>query len=150
MDRFELLELIYNMRKANLDLTARLEAAEKKIVEVKEEADRRVEEVRAEYVQRIDDLRINGAARDLQKRMNEIEEQLIRFQRLSSGASLPVNQDVTATRQDWVGAFAPPAHETVPGPEASQNAFAASDDDTWREDSGTLFIPGSEAGESRE
>ena len=34
MDRFELLEMIYNMRKANLDLTERLEAAEKKIEDI--------------------------------------------------------------------------------------------------------------------
>ena len=37
MDRFELLELLYNMRKANVDLTERLEAAEQKIQALEKE-----------------------------------------------------------------------------------------------------------------
>ncbi len=82
MDRFELLELIYNMRKANLDLTERLEAAEKKIEELKAEADQRVETVRAEYVQRLDELRMQGAAKEMQKRLREIEAQMMAFQRI--------------------------------------------------------------------
>ena len=52
MDRFELLELLYNMRKANVDLTERLEAAEQKIQALEKEADARAEAVRAEYERR--------------------------------------------------------------------------------------------------
>ena len=37
--RFELLELIYNMRKENLELKQRCEAAEQKVKEIREETD---------------------------------------------------------------------------------------------------------------
>ena len=40
LGRFELLELIYNMRKENLELKERCEAAEKKVEEIREETDK--------------------------------------------------------------------------------------------------------------
>ncbi len=111
MDRCELLELIYNMRKANLELTERLEAAEKKIEDMKKEADQRVEAVRAEYVQRLDDLRMQGAAKELQKRMSEIEEQLIAFQRVTGKDSPFMNLEETGGREKETDSlFAPPKY----------------------------------------
>ena len=141
MDRFELLELMYNMRKANLELTERLEAAEKKIEELKTEADQRVEAVRAEYVQRLDDLRMQGAAQELQKRMREIEEQLIAFQRVTGKDALPVNQQDTGSRgeNNAASVFAPPQPDGI----SQQDASAAENAVSSQEN-------GSEAGESRE
>ena len=44
--RFELLELIYNMRKENLELKQRCEAAEQKVREIREETDKQLERAR--------------------------------------------------------------------------------------------------------
>ena len=121
MDRFELLEMIYNMRKANLDLTERLEAAEKKIEDIKQEADKRVDAVRAEYTLRIDDLRMQGAAKDLQKRMNEIEEQLIAFQRITG-------KDLLAGIREDIPNDAPAADAPAAEASADEAAEAAVSD----------------------
>ena len=144
MDRFELLELIYNMRKANLDLEERLQAAEKKIEELKTEADQRVEAVRAEYVQRLDDLRMQGSAKELQKRMREIEEQLIAFQHISGKDAAPGPQENAGLAEKYPSSvFAPPEAGGKPSQDRTPDASAA-------EKSGPTQENGSEAGESRE
>lgn len=82
--RFELLELIYNMRKENLELRARCEEAEKQVAEIRMQTDRQLELARRDYENRIEELRMQGAAKDLQIRMKKIEEQLRAIQRLTS------------------------------------------------------------------
>lgn len=152
MDRFELLELLYNMRKANLDLTERLEAAEKKIEELKKEADQRVLDVRSEYVQRLDDLRMQGSARDLQKRMNEIEEQLIMFQQLSGRAMQAVKQENASPGEGTMENLIPPPpanNAAANGSEARQEASGTAMTPI-QVNSGASVTPDSEAGESRE
>ncbi len=151
MDRFELLELIYNMRKVNLDLTERLEAAEKKIEELKKEADQRVLDVRSEYVQRLDDLRMQGAAKELQKRMSEIEEQLIMFQQITGKGIPSANQETPEARgEEKASVFTPPVQEAFPAPEASRTAFAAETTTSLQESEDRPGPAGSASGESRE
>ena len=84
LGRFELLELIYNMRKENLELKERCETAERKAAEAREDADRQIERARKDYENRIEELRMQGAAKDLQIRMKKIEEQLRLLQKLTS------------------------------------------------------------------
>ena len=72
--RFELLELIYNMRKENLELKERCEAAERKVIEIREQTDKQLDYARRDYENRIEELRMQGAAKDLQIRMKKIEE----------------------------------------------------------------------------
>ena len=151
MDRFELLELIYDMRKVNLDLTERLEAAEKKIEELKKEADQRVLDVRSEYVQRLDDLRMQGAAKELQKRMNEIEEQLIMFQQITGKGALSANQESPdARKEEPASVYTPPAHKAFPKQEAVQDAYAAETAAPLQDNEARPDTPGSQSGESRE
>ena len=84
LGRFELLELIYNMRKENLELKERCETAERKAAEAREDADRQIDRARKDYENRIEELRMQGAAKDLQIRMKKIEEQLRLLQKLTS------------------------------------------------------------------
>ena len=84
LGRFELLELIYNMRKENLELKERCEAAERKVAEIREQTDRQLDYARRDYENRIEELRMQGAAKDLQIRMKKIEEQLVLLQRLTT------------------------------------------------------------------
>ena len=119
MDRFELLELIYNMRKANLDLTERLEAAEKRIEELKAEADQRVEAVRAEYVQRIDELRMQGAAKEMQKRLREIEAQMMAFQRIMGKDEAGASQETDGSEEKALPGPDTPAAEETNSPQES-------------------------------
>ena len=81
--RFELLELIYNMRKENLELKERCEAAERKVAEIWEQTDKQLDYARRDYENRIEELRMQGAAKDLQIRMKKIEEQLRLLQKLT-------------------------------------------------------------------
>ena len=96
--RFELLELIYNMRKYNLELQQRCDAAEKELDEVKAWAERQLENARRDYENRIEELRMQGAAKDLQIRMKKIEEQLRAIQRLTSVdvdlAEMPTEEEI--------------------------------------------------------
>ena len=62
--RFELLELIYAMRKENLDLKERCEAAEKQVVEIKMQTEKQLDNARRDYENRIEELRMQGAAKD--------------------------------------------------------------------------------------
>lgn len=82
--RFELLELIYAMRKENLELKERCETAEKQVVEIKMQTEKQLDNARRDYENRIEELRMQGAAKDLQIRMKKIEEQLRQIQRLTS------------------------------------------------------------------
>ena len=82
--RFELLELIYNMRKENLELKERCEAAEKQVIEIRLQTEKQLDNARRDYENRIEELRMQGAAKDLQIRMKKIEEQLRMIQRLTS------------------------------------------------------------------
>ena len=82
--RFELLELIYNMRKENLELRERCDAAEKQVIEIRMQTDKQLDLARRDYENRIEELRMQGAAKDLQIRMKKIEEQLRLMQRLTS------------------------------------------------------------------
>ena len=84
LGRFELLELIYTMRKENLELKERCEAAEKKVVEIREQTEKQLDYARRDYENRIEELRMQGAAKDLQIRMKKIEEQLRVMQKLTS------------------------------------------------------------------
>ena len=80
MGRFELLELIYQLKKSNEELTLRCRNAEKQLETLNRESSQREEQVRREYEQRIDELRMQGSAKDLQKRLKLIEQQLLSFQ----------------------------------------------------------------------
>ena len=82
--RFELLELIYNMRKENLELKERCETAERQVVEIRAQTEKQLDNARRDYENRIEELRMQGAAKDLQIRMKKIEEQLRLMQRLTS------------------------------------------------------------------
>ena len=82
--RFELLELIYNMRKENLELKERCDTAEKQVIEIKMQTEKQLDNARRDYENRIEELRMQGAAKDLQIRMKKIEEQLRLLQRLTS------------------------------------------------------------------
>mgnify|MGYP006988982096 FL=1 len=82
--RFELLELIYNMRKENLELRERCAAAEKQVVDLKMQTEKQLDNARRDYENRIEELRMQGAAKDLQIRMKKIEEQLHLMQQLTS------------------------------------------------------------------
>ena len=84
LGRFELLELIYSMRKENMELKERCEAAEKQVVELRLETEKKLDLARRDYENRIEELRMQGAAKDLQIRMKKIEEQLRQIQRLTS------------------------------------------------------------------
>ena len=84
LGRFELLELIYNMRKEIADLTERCETAEKKAEEARADADKQIELARRDYENRIEEMRMQGAAKDLQIRMKKIEEQLRLLQKQTS------------------------------------------------------------------
>ena len=83
LGRFELLELIYTMRKENLELKERCEAAERKVVEIREQTDKQLDYARRDYENRIEELRMQGAAKDLQIRMKKIEDQLRLLQQLT-------------------------------------------------------------------
>ena len=83
LGRFELLELIYTMRKENLELKERCEAAERKVVEIREQTDKQLDYARRDYENRIEELRMQGAAKDLQIRMKKIGEQLRLLQKLT-------------------------------------------------------------------
>ena len=82
--RFELLELIYNMRKENLELKERCAEAEKQVVEIKLQTEKQLDYARRDFENRIEELRMQGAAKDLQIRMKKIEEQLRLLQKLTS------------------------------------------------------------------
>jgi superfamily II RNA helicase len=82
--RFELLELIYNMRKENLELKERCAEAEKQVLDIKNQTEKQLDNARRDYENRIEELRMQGAAKDLQIRMKKIEEQLRMIQRLTS------------------------------------------------------------------
>ena len=81
--RFELLELIYNMRKENLELKERCDAAERQDVEIRLQTEKQLDNARRDYENRIEELRMQGAAKDLQIRMKKIEEQLRLLQKLT-------------------------------------------------------------------
>ena len=81
--RFELLELIYNMRKENLELKERCDAAERQVVEIRMQMEKQLDNARRDYENRIEELRMQGAAKDLQIRMKKIEEQLRLLQKLT-------------------------------------------------------------------
>ena len=81
--RFELLELIYNMRKENLELKERCDAAERQVVEIRMQTEKQLDNARRDYENRIEELRMQGAAKDLQIRMKKIEEQLRLLQKLT-------------------------------------------------------------------
>ena len=98
LGRFELLELIYTMRKENLELKERCEAAERKVVEIREQTDKQLDYARRDYENRIEELRMQGAAKDLQIRMKKIEEQLRLLQKLTMVdidlSELPTEEDI--------------------------------------------------------
>ena len=81
--RFELLELIYNLRKENLELKERCDAAERQVVEIRMQTEKQLDNARRDYENRIEELRMQGAAKDLQIRMKKIEEQLRLLQKLT-------------------------------------------------------------------
>ena len=83
LGRFELLELIYNMRKENLELKERCDAAERQVVEIRMQTEKQLDNARRDYENRIEELRMQGAAKDLQIRMKKIEEQLRLLQKLT-------------------------------------------------------------------
>ena len=53
--RFELLELIYNMRKENLELKERCAEAEKQVVEIKLQTEKQLDYARRDYENRIEE-----------------------------------------------------------------------------------------------
>ena len=102
--RFELLELIYAMRKENLDLKERCEAAEKQVVEIKMQTEKQLDNARRDYENRIEELRMQGAAKDLQIRMKKIEEQLRLLQKLTMVdidlPELPTEEEIEQAAQE--------------------------------------------------
>lgn len=70
LGRFELLELMYDMRRENEELTRRCQEAEQRVQETEES-------LRAEYEEKLRQLRTDAGAGDLQQRMARIEEQLL-------------------------------------------------------------------------
>jgi len=93
MGRFELLELIYQLKKSNEELTLRCREAEKKLDTLTRESTQREDKVRREYEQRIDELRMQGSAKDLQKRMKMIEQQLLSFQQKADSESTEAGEE---------------------------------------------------------
>lgn len=93
MGRFELLELIYQLKKSNEELTLRCRDAEKQLDALKREGTQREDKLRREYEMRIDELRMQGSAKDLQQRMRKLEQQLLTFQLLA-------DQDSTDTEEE--------------------------------------------------
>lgn len=83
MGRFELLQLIYQIKKSNEELTLRCREAEKQIDSLKRECTEREEKLRRDYERRIDEIRMQGSAKDLQQRMKKLEQQLLSFQLLT-------------------------------------------------------------------
>ena len=104
LGRFELLELIYTMRKENLELKERCEAAERKVVEIREQTDKQLDYARRDYENRIEELRMQGAAKDLQIRMKKIEEQLRLLQKLTRVdidlPELPTEEEIEQAAQE--------------------------------------------------
>ena len=100
--RFELLELIYNMRKENLELKERCEAAERQVVEIRMQTDKQLDNARRDFENRIEELRMQGAAKDLQIRMKKIEEQLRLMQKLTSVDidlnEMPTDEEIAACK----------------------------------------------------
>ena len=96
--RFELLELIYAMRKENLELKERCETAEKQVVEIKMQTEKQLDNARRDYENRIEELRMQGAAKDLQIRMKKIEEQVHLLSQLTSLdielADMPTDEEI--------------------------------------------------------
>ena len=115
LGRFELLEMIYAMRKENLELKQRCDAAEKLVAETKADAEKQIDKARIDYENRIEELRMQGAAKDLQIRMKKIEEQLRLLQKLTSvDVELP---DVDLLSQEIAEGEAP-AKDAEEKPEA--------------------------------
>ena len=83
MGRFELLQLIYALKKSNEELTLRCRDAEKQLDTLKRETSQREDRIRREFEMRIDDLRMQGSAKDLQVRVKKIEEQIHEIQLLT-------------------------------------------------------------------
>ena len=80
MGRFELLQLIYQIKKSNEELTLRNREAERQIDNLKRENAEQEERLRRNFDQRLDEIRMQGAAKDLQERMKKLEQQLLFFQ----------------------------------------------------------------------
>ena len=102
--RFELLELIYNMRKENLELKERCAEAEKQVLDIRTQAEKQLDNARRDYDSRIEELRMQGAAKDLQIRMKKIEEQLRLMQKLTSidvdPGDLPSQEELSQLAKD--------------------------------------------------
>ena len=123
--RFELLELIYNMRKENLELKERCETAERKMYEIQADADKKLDTARKDFETRIEELRMQGAAKDLQIRMKKIEEQLRLLQRLTSiDIDLPTQEEVNRLAQDIENAQ---EQESAEEPDGKEELVAAED-----------------------
>jgi len=96
-NRFELLRLIYDMRKENSDLSERCSALEKELEKTKAGAEKRLESTRMEYENRLEELRMQGASKELQVRMKKIEEQMRRVIDLTHGS---ITQDDLLDEED--------------------------------------------------
>ena len=83
MGRFELLQLIYQLKKGNEELTLRCREAERKFDALKKESAEREERLCRDYERRIDEFRMQGSAKDLQRRVKKIEEQIQAIQQTS-------------------------------------------------------------------
>ena len=102
MGRFELLQLMYQRKKSNEELTLRCRELEKQLDTLKRDTSQREDKLRRDYEQRIDEIRMQGSAKDLQQRMKKIE-QLLSMQQIPD--QQPVGADLLK--------------EDVPAPEAS-------------------------------
>lgn len=80
MGRFELLEMLYEMRKKNLEMTQIVKETRKRADEIQATLDQRVEAVRAEYEKQLEELRQNNSSAQLQERLKSIEQQLTMYQ----------------------------------------------------------------------
>ena len=82
MGRFELLEMLYEMRKKNLEMTQIVKETRKRADEIQATLDQRVEAVRAEYEKQLEELRQNNSSAQLQERLKSIEQQLNMYQQV--------------------------------------------------------------------
>lgn len=115
MGRFELLQLIYAMKKSNEELTLRCRDAENQLDTLKRETSQREDRIRREFEQRIDELRMQGSAKDLQVRVKKIEQQIQEIQLLAEKEGLMTDE---AAAQEQA---ANPAQAVQAGPDPASS-----------------------------
>ncbi|MBR3017581.1 MAG: hypothetical protein IKH57_10985 [Clostridia bacterium] len=120
MGRFELLQLIFAMKKSNEELTLRCRDAEKQLDTLKRETSQREDRIRREFEQRIDELRMQGSAKDLQVRVKKIEQQIHEIQLLTEKEGFGAEESADGAPGQERADGAPQADPANPEPTPSQ------------------------------